>query len=199
MIEHIKNTLLDAQSALNRFLQDDRGIQSVADAADLLVSAFRSSGKAFSCGNGGSMCDAMHFAEEFTGRFRNNRPGVAAIAISDPTHITCVANDYGYDQVFARYIQAHGHPGDVLLAISTSGKSQSILVAAQVARQMGIRVIGLTGTPGSTLDSLCDVCICSPGGAYADRVQEMHIKIIHILLELVERELFPENYGAENC
>jgi D-sedoheptulose 7-phosphate isomerase len=194
MIEHIKNTLVDAQSALNRFLQDDRGIQSVADAADLLVSAFRSSGKAFSCGNGGSMCDAMHFAEEFTGRFRNNRPGVAAIAISDPTHITCVANDYGYDQVFARYIQAHGHPGDVLLAISTSGKSQSILVAAQVAHEMGIRVIGLTGTPGSAL-----VCICSPGGTYADRVQEMHIKIIHILLELVERELFPENYIAANC
>jgi len=194
MIEHIKSTLVDAQSALSRFLQDDRGIQSVADAASLLVSGFRGSGKAFSCGNGGSMCDAMHFAEEFTGRFRNNRPGVAAIAISDPTHITCVANDYGYDQVFARYIQAHGRPGDVLLAISTSGKSQSILVAAQVARPMGIRVIGLTGTPGSALEALCDVCICSPGGAYADRVQEMHIKIIHILLELVERELFPENY-----
>jgi len=199
MIEHIKNNLVDAQSALNRFLQDDRSIQSVADAAGLLVSAFRSSGKAFSCGNGGSMCDAMHFAEEFTGRFRNNRPGVAAIAISDPTHITCVANDYGYDQVFARYIQAHGHPGDVLLAISTSGKSQSILVAAKAAREMGIRVIGLTGTPGSALEGLCDVCICSPGGAYADRVQEMHIKIIHILLELVERELFSENYVAGNC
>jgi D-sedoheptulose 7-phosphate isomerase len=199
MIEHIKHALVDAQSALNRFLQDDRSVQNVADAASLLVSAFRGSGRAFSCGNGGSMCDAMHFAEEFTGRFRNNRPGVAAIAISDPTHITCVANDYGYDQVFARYIQAHGRPGDVLLAISTSGKSQSILVAAEVAREMGIRVIGLTGTPGAALEALCDVCICSPGAAYADRVQEMHIKIIHILLELVERALFPENYIAANC
>jgi D-sedoheptulose 7-phosphate isomerase len=199
MIEHIKHSLIDAQSALNRFLQDDSSLRSIADAASLLVSAFRNSGKAFSCGNGGSMCDAMHFAEEFTGRFRHNRPGVAAIAISDPTHITCVANDFGYDQVFARYIQSHGHRGDVLLAISTSGKSQSILIAAQVARQMGIRVIGLTGTPGSPLQDFCDVCICSPGGAYADRVQEMHIKIIHILLELVERELFPENYTTSNC
>jgi D-sedoheptulose 7-phosphate isomerase len=199
MIEHIKNSLVDAQSALSRFLQDDGNLQSIADAAALLVSSFRSSGRAFSCGNGGSMCDAMHFAEEFTGRFRNNRPGIAAIAISDPTHITCVANDFGYDQVFARYIQAHGQRGDVLLAISTSGKSQSILVAAQVARQMGIHVIGLTGTPESPLQGLCDVCICSPGGSYADRVQEMHIKIIHILLELVEREMFPENYAAANC
>ena len=194
MIEHVKNSLADAQSALNRFLHDERSLQSIVDAADLLTSAFRSSGKAFSCGNGGSMCDAMHFAEEFTGRFRNNRPGLAAIAISDPTHITCVANDYGYDQVFSRYIQAHGRRGDVLLAISTSGKCPSILVAAEAARQLDMRVIGLTGTPGAPLQALCDVCICSPGGAYADRVQEMHIKIIHILLELVERDLFPENY-----
>ncbi|MDN4053148.1 SIS domain-containing protein [Massilia sp. YIM B02763] len=197
MIEHVKNSLADAQSALNRFLQDERSLQDIVAAADLLTYAFRTSGKAFSCGNGGSMCDAMHFAEEFTGRFRNNRQGVAAIAISDPTHITCVANDYGYDQVFSRYIQAHGRPGDVLLAISTSGKSRSILVAAEAARELGLRVIGLTGSPESPLQALCDVCICSPGGAYADRVQEMHIKIIHILLELVERDLFPENYMSE--
>lgn len=198
MIEYVKNSLADAQSALNRFVNDERNLQSIVDAADLLISSFRSAGKAFSCGNGGSMCDAMHFAEEFTGRFRNNRPGVAAIAISDPTHITCVANDYGYDQVFSRYIQAHGRPGDVLLAISTSGKSQSILVAAEAARQLDMRVIGLTGTPGSPLQAMCDVCICSPGGSYADRVQEMHIKIIHILLELVERNLFLENYTSRD-
>jgi D-sedoheptulose 7-phosphate isomerase len=196
MLEHIKNNLAEAQVALDRFLQDNDKLQSVADAARLLVAAFRSSGKAFSCGNGGSMCDAMHFAEELTGRFRNNRPGIAAIAISDPTHITCVANDFGYDQVFARYIESHGRPGDVLLAISTSGKSPSILAAAETARQLGMQVIGLTGGPGSALQSLCDVCICCPGGAYADRTQELHIKIIHILLELVERELYPENYAA---
>lgn len=140
------------------------------------------------------MCDAMHFAEEFTGRFRGDRPGLPAIAISDPTHITCVANDYGYDQVFARYIQSHGRGADVLLAISTSGKSASILVAAQAARELGMRVIGLTGRPGTPLEPLCDVCISCAGGDYADRTQELHIKIIHILLELVERELFPGNY-----
>ncbi len=196
MIEHIKTSLVEAQLTLNRFLQDDQNLHNVTAAARILVSAFGDSGRAFSCGNGGSMCDAMHFAEEFTGRFRRNRPGIAAIAISDPTHLTCVANDFGYDQVFARYIQSHGRRGDVLLAISTSGKSQSILVAAEAARQLGMRVIGLTGSAGSPLESLCDICICSPGGAYADRVQEMHIKIIHILIELVERELYPENYAA---
>jgi D-sedoheptulose 7-phosphate isomerase len=194
MIEQIRSSLVEAQMALNRFLGDERNVECVADAARILVATFRNSGKAFSCGNGGSMCDAMHFAEEFTGRFRDNRPGVAAIAISDPTHITCVANDYGYDQVFARYIQSHGRSGDVLLAISTSGKSKSMLVAAEAARELGMRVIGLTGAAGSPLQQLCDVCICSPGGAYADRTQEMHIKIIHILIELVERELFPKNY-----
>lgn len=140
------------------------------------------------------MCDAMHFAEELTGRFRRDRPGIAATAISDPTHITCVANDYGYDQVFARYIESHGRAGDVLLAISTSGKSPSILVAAQMARKLGMLVIALTGTAGSPLEDLSDVCISCPGGNFADRTQELHIKIIHIMIELVERELYPANY-----
>lgn len=197
MIEQIRNNLIEARSALDSFVQDERNLDNVADAAKLLVATFRQSGKAFSCGNGGSMCDAMHFAEEFTGRFRRNRPAVAAIAISDPTHMSCVANDFGYDQVFARYIEAHGRRDDVLLAISTSGKSPSILLAAQAARERGIRVIGLAGKPGSPLQDLCDVCICCPGGAYADRTQELHIKVIHILIELVERELFPENYASQ--
>jgi D-sedoheptulose 7-phosphate isomerase len=196
MIEHIRSNLLEARSALDAFLQDQRNLENVAAAAGLLVAAFRQSGKAFSCGNGGSMCDAMHFAEELTGRFRKNRPGIAAIAISDSTHITCVANDFGYDQVFSRYIEAHGRRDDVLLAISTSGKSPSILLAAQAARERGMRVIGLTGKAGSPLEDLCDVCVACPGGAYADRTQELHIKVIHILMELVERELFPEIYAA---
>lgn len=196
MIEHIRNNLAEARSALDRFMQNDSNLESVAAAARLLVASFNASGKAFSCGNGGSMCDAMHFAEELTGRFRSNRPGIAAIAISDPTHMSCVANDFGYDQVFARFIEALGRNGDVLLAISTSGKSPSILLAAQAARTRGMRVIGLTGKPGSPLQNLCDVCICCPGGPYADRTQELHIKVIHILMELVERELFRENYAA---
>ena len=194
MIEHIKNGLTEARLALDLFVNDATKLQTVADAAQVLVTSFGEGGRAFSCGNGGSMCDAMHFAEELTGRFRRDRPGIAATAISDPTHITCVANDYGYDQVFARYIESHGRPGDVLLAISTSGKSPSILVAAQMARKLGMQVIALTGAAGSPLEDLCDVCINCPGGAYADRTQELHIKIIHIMIELVERELYPRNY-----
>jgi D-sedoheptulose 7-phosphate isomerase len=194
MIEHIKASLTEAQSTLDAFLNDPRALQSVAQAAQLLVNTFENSGRAYSCGNGGSMCDAMHFAEELTGRFRLDRPALAAVAISDPSYISCVANDYGYDQVFSRFIQAHGRAGDVLLAISTSGKSPSILNAARIAQEIGMHVIGLTGGPGSALASLCEVCIEAPAGRFADRVQEMHIKIIHILLELIERTLCPQNY-----
>lgn len=194
MIEHIKASLAQAHSTLEVFAGDPRSLQAVAQAARLLITSFENSGRAYSCGNGGSMCDAMHFAEEFTGRFRLDRPGMAAVAISDPSYMSCVANDYGYDQVFSRFIQAHGRPGDVLLAISTSGRSASIVNAARVARQFGMHVIGLTGQPGSELAALCEVCIEAPGGRFADRVQEMHIKIIHILIELVERHIYPQNY-----
>jgi D-sedoheptulose 7-phosphate isomerase len=194
MIEHIKASLAEAQTTLNAFLTDPEALQSVAQAAQLLIRAFENSGRAYSCGNGGSMCDAMHFAEELTGRFRLDRPGLAAVAISDPSYMSCVANDYGYDQVFSRFIQAHGCKGDVLLAISTSGKSPSILNAARVAGEIGMHVIGLTGRRSTELASLCEVCIEAPAGQFADRVQEMHIKIIHILLELVERALSPQNY-----
>lgn len=195
MIEHIQASLAEAHAALTAFRANRQALASVEQAATLLIDTFDRGGQAFSCGNGGSMCDAMHFAEEFTGRFRKNRPGVRAVAISDPSFISCVANDFGYDQVFARFIEANGKAGDALLAISTSGKSSSVLNAAHAARALGIRVIGLTGATGSPLESLCDVCICAPAGQYADRVQEMHIKIIHILIELVERQRFPLNYS----
>jgi D-sedoheptulose 7-phosphate isomerase len=194
MIEHIKASLTEAQTTLETFSNSAHSLETVAQAAQLLINAFENSGRAFSCGNGGSMCDAMHFAEEFTGRFRLDRPGIAALAISDPSYMSCVANDYGYDQVFSRFLESHGRTGDVLLAISTSGKSLSVLNAARVASKIGMRVIGLTGQPGSDLASLCDVCIEAPAGRFADRVQEMHIKIIHILIELVERALCPQNY-----
>src|SRR5579875_2325737 len=108
MIEHIKTSLAEARATLEAFSNDSHSLQSVAEAAQLLISAFESSGRAFSCGNGGSMCDAMHFAEEFTGRFRLDRPGIAAVAISDPSYISCVANDYGYDQIFSRFLESHG-------------------------------------------------------------------------------------------
>ena len=143
------------------------------------------------------MCDAMHFAEELTGRFRNNRRGFAAMAISDPGHLSCVGNDYGYDQVFARFVQAHGRAGDVLLGITTSGSSRNIIEAAKAARALGVKVIVLTGKRDAAIREWADILIATPGGRYADRVQELHIKVIHILIELVERRLAPDNYTNE--
>ena len=195
MLDHIKASLQQAHLVLEMLIENEKALKSIEAAAQLLLDAFARSGRAFSCGNGGSMCDAMHFAEELTGRFRKDRPGIAAMAISDPSHLTCVANDFGYDQVFARFVEAHGRAGDVLLAISTSGRSASILNAAKAATARGIRVIGLVGREGSELGALSDVCICTPGVEFADRVQELHIKVIHILIELIERQLHPQNYG----
>ncbi|MDQ7984523.1 MULTISPECIES: D-sedoheptulose 7-phosphate isomerase [unclassified Pseudomonas] len=195
MIEHIRNSLIEAQRALDAFIGSEQTLANIERAGDLLVNSFEAKGKAFSCGNGGSMCDAMHFAEELTGRYRKNRPGIAAVSISDASHISCVANDFGYDHIFSRYVESHGREGDVLLAISTSGKSPNVVKAAEAAKALGIKVIALTGKPGSLLESLADVCICAPGGDFADRTQELHIKVIHILIELVERRLSPENYA----
>lgn len=195
MIEHIRNSLIEAQRALDAFIGSEQTLANIERAGSLLVSSFEAKGKVFSCGNGGSMCDAMHFAEELTGRYRKNRPGIAAVSISDASHISCVANDFGYDHIFSRYVESHGRAGDVLLAISTSGKSPNVVKAAEAAKALGIKVIALTGKPGSLLESLADVCICAPGGDFADRTQELHIKVIHILIELVERRLSPENYA----
>jgi D-sedoheptulose 7-phosphate isomerase len=194
MLEHIRASLLEAQTALSRFLANDEALRCIEGAADLLIKTLEQKGRIYSCGNGGSMCDAMHFAEELTGRFRKNRAGIAATAISDPSHISCVANDFGYEHVFARYVESHARAGDALLAISTSGSSATVLNAAKAARFLGTKVIGLTGKPNSKLEALCDVCVCAPGGEYADRTQELHIKIIHILIELIERRFHPENY-----
>jgi D-sedoheptulose 7-phosphate isomerase len=141
------------------------------------------------------MCDAMHFAEELSGRYRKNRRPLAASAISDPGYLTCTANDFGYEEVFARYLLAHGRAGDCLLAISTSGASPNVIAAAKAARDLGITCIGLTGRRESALGREVDLEICTPAGQFADRVQELHIKVIHILIELVERRLFPENYA----
>ena len=141
------------------------------------------------------MCDAMHFAEELSGRYRLNRKALAAVAISDASHLSCVANDYGYEQVFSRYVEAHGRAGDCLVGISTSGTSRNVLAAAEAAKAAGVKVIALTGRPGSPLGALADIEICTPAGKFADRVQELHIKVVHILIELIERELFPENYA----
>ena len=192
----VRATLQQSQHALAALLADDDMLAEVARAGALLAHTFAAGGKVYSCGNGGSMCDAMHFAEELTGRYRDDRPGYAATAIADPSHLSCVGNDYGYDQVFARYVQAHGRAGDVLLAITTSGTSKNVVAAAKKARELGVKVIALTGRPDTPITALADISIVTPGGKYADRVQELHIKVIHILIELVERELAPQNYTA---
>ncbi len=195
MRSHIQSALEEAASSLTALLANEQALAGIESAAEMLVEAFSAKRRVFSCGNGGSMCDAMHFAEELSGRFRMNRPGLPATAISDPSHITCVGNDYGYEQIFARYLEAHGGPGDILLGISTSGTSGNVVAAARAARELGMKVIVLTGRPGATLGTLADIEICTPAGRFADRVQELHIKIIHILIEMIERKLFPEIYA----
>jgi D-sedoheptulose 7-phosphate isomerase len=197
LIEHIETSLAEAQFALASLLANQEALASIEQAAALLIAVFEKKGHVYSCGNGGSMCDAMHFAEELTGRYRLDRPALAAAAISDAGHLTCVSNDMGYEQVFSRYIEAHGRVGDCLLALSTSGTSKNIIAAARAAKAQGLGVIILSGRRSPALEGLSDVYICTPGGKFADRVQELHIKVLHILIELVERHFFPGNYAAD--
>ena len=190
----VLDTLREARSALDALIANPTTIAAIGEAGKLLGRVFSSGGRVFSCGNGGSMCDAMHFAEELSGRFRGDRKALPATAISDPGHLTCTANDYGYEQVFSRYVEAHARAGDCLVAISTSGTSRNVVMAAERAKAQGVKVIALTGHPEMPLGALADIEICTPAGRFADRVQELHIKVVHILIELIERELFPENY-----
>lgn len=191
----VQASLAQAAAALDRLRQDTMTLAAIEQAGELLVECFRRGGRVYSCGNGGSMCDAMHFAEELSGKFRRERAALAAMAISDAAHLTCAGNDFGFDSVFARFVEAHAKSGDVLVAISTSGTSKNILAAAEAARQRGVKIIALTGRPGTPLASVADLTICTPGGTpYSDRIQELHIKVIHTLIELCERQLFPKNY-----
>jgi D-sedoheptulose 7-phosphate isomerase len=192
MIDTIKNHFLEAQEVLKNFNDNPKNFEHILEAGDLLVDAIKNGGKIISCGNGGSMCDAMHFAEELSGRYREDRKALPAIAISDASHITCTGNDYGFDYIFSRYIEAIGNKNDVLFAISTSGNSKNILNAISAAKENGMRVIGLTGKDGGKMAELCDVEIRAPFSTYSDRVQEIHIKIIHSLIDIVEKSLISE-------
>ncbi|MGW8121594.1 D-sedoheptulose 7-phosphate isomerase [Roseivirga echinicomitans] len=183
----IKQELQEAAKVLENFLSNDKNIEAIEKAAQVFVDTINNDGKIFSCGNGGSHCDAMHFAEELTGRYRENRRALPAIAISDPSHISCVSNDFGYESIFSRYIEGLGREGDAVLAISTSGNSKNILRAATVAKQRKMKVIALTGKNGGELAELADVEIRVPHMGYADRVQEIHIKVIHIIIQLIEK------------
>lgn len=188
-MEQIADQFKEALEILEKF-NNPENFKKIEKAGKILVSSFKAEGKVISCGNGGSMCDAMHFAEELTGRYREDRPAIGAISISDPSHISCVGNDYGYDSIFSRYIEGMGRKGDVLLAISTSGNSSNVIKAIEAAKEKGMKVIGLTGKDGGKMAGLCDVEIRAPHSNYADRAQEIHIKVIHCLIDYVERNLF---------
>lgn len=189
----IENSLNQSLSTLNHFIEDKKNTELIATAIKIFTSSLKKEGKILACGNGGSMCDSIHFVEELTGRYRKDRPAIGAISMCDPGHLTCVSNDYGYDYVFSRIVQGVGRKGDCLLAISTSGNSKNIIEAVTEAKKKGIKTVGLLGKTGGVLKDIVDVPIIvdSP---ITDRIQEVHIKIIHILIEGIERELYPEHY-----
>lgn len=189
MKELIRTSLIEAEQTLASFLADEKTIESIAQAADSCSTSLRNGHKIISCGNGGSLCDATHFAEELTGRYRNNRRPLPAIAINDPAYMTCTGNDFSFNDVFSRYIEGVGCDGDVLLAISTSGNSANIVRAAQQAKVQGMKVIALTSKGLNKLAEVTDIAICAPKAAHSDRIQEIHIKVIHILIQAIESEL----------
>ncbi|MFM7007170.1 MAG: D-sedoheptulose 7-phosphate isomerase [Flavobacteriales bacterium] len=183
---HLLQEFQEAQTVLSAFSTPEN-MHKIAKGIELMHQALANGKKIMSCGNGGSMCDAMHFAEELSGRYRNNRPALAAVSISDPSHLSCVANDYGYEHVFSRYVEGLGQAGDILLGISTSGNSQNVIHAVEAAKAKGIQTIVLTGKDGGKLAELADLEIRAPQSAYADRAQEIHIKIIHAFILGIEQ------------
>jgi len=184
----IEKSLREADELLHAFRTNPNMVDAVERTADLVLATFKAEGKILACGNGGSMADAMHFCEEWSGRFREDRDPYPAIALSDPTHLTCVANDYGFEHVFSRQVRALGQPNDVLLVLTTSGNSPSILEAARSAKDRKMKVVGFLGKGGGEVLSLCDVSLVAPG-ATSDRIQELHMLCLHIIIEAVEREL----------
>lgn len=188
-----KNSLTEAAQCLNGFLSSPENLELCSRFSQVLVEIVGGGGNIFTCGNGGSHCDAMHFAEELTGRYRKNRRPLGALALGDPSHVTCTANDYGFEYIFVRQLEGLGRKGDLLIGLSTSGNSKNVILAFEAAKKMGIKTVALLGRDGGTLKNMADVAILVPGTT-ADRIQELHIKLVHIVIETLERELFPENY-----
>ena len=190
MKDIIQQSLRESQDVLAQFLSDPSKLDAIEKAADCLVDALQQGKKILSCGHGGSHCDAMHFAEELSGRYRENRPALAAMAISDPSHITCVSNDFGYNYIYSRFIEGLGNQGDVLVGISTSGQSANIIEAVKAAQEKGMKVVLLTGKDGGALAGMGAIEIRVDHFGFADRIQEIHIKVIHILIQLIEAKIF---------
>ncbi|MFL5783423.1 MAG: D-sedoheptulose 7-phosphate isomerase [Bacteriovoracaceae bacterium] len=193
MSSYILSSLQEAQKTLNTFVEDKKNVEKIEQAINTFVTSFKNGGAVFSCGNGGSMCDSLHFAEELTGRYRKDRAPLPATGISEAGHITCIANDFGFEHIFSRFVEAWGKKGDTLLAISTSGNSANVIKAVEVAKAKGMKVVGLLGKDGGKLKSMVDVALVIDC-PITDRIQEVHIKCIHIFIEGIERQLFPENY-----
>lgn len=191
--QYIKNSLTEAQNVLNKFVADDQNLNLIDKAVSTMVASIKGEGRILACGNGGSMCDSMHFVEELTGRYRKDRDPIAAMSMGDPSHITCVANDYGYEFIFSRHVQAWGRKGDTLLAISTSGNSQNVILAAEEAKKKDMKVVGLLGKTGGKLKDIVDVPLIVDCDI-TDRIQEIHIKLIHVFIEGIERNIVPEHY-----
>lgn len=193
-MNYISESLNLAQKTLNEFIENPNNISMIEKSVELFVDTIKNhDGRIMACGNGGSMCDSMHFVEELTGRYRKDRDPIAAINMGDPSHITCVANDYGYEYIFSRHVQAWGKKNDTLLAISTSGNSQNVILAVEKAKAQGMHVIGLLGKDGGKLKDMVDVPLIVDC-PITDRIQEIHIKLIHIFIEGIERQLYPEHY-----
>ena len=193
MLKYVKDSFNELESTLSLFLKDESNLQRVADLGEAMAEVYDKGNKVLIAGNGGSYCDALHFAEEFTGRFRKERRALPAIALGEGAHMTCTANDYGFDYIFSRMVEAYGKPGDMFIGISTSGNSANIIQAIEASEQGGITTIGLLGKDGGKLKGRCDYEWIVPGTT-SDRIQEVHMAILHIIIEVVERRLFPENY-----
>ena len=193
MNKNIEISLKESADNFVNFVSDKRNIKIIAQISKIIATTFENGNKVLICGNGGSSTDAMHFAEELTGKFRKERRALPAISLTDPSHITCVANDYGFEEIFARGVEAYGKEGDVLIAISTSGNSQNVINAIRIASNKKMIVFGLLGKNGGKLNNKCDLQLIAPGNT-TDRIQEIHIAVLHIIIETIERILFPENY-----
>ncbi len=193
----MKESIIKAFSTIfelvDKCLKEKKMIARIEQISGLIAETFKSGNKILICGNGGSSTDAMHFAEEFTGKFRKERKALPVIALTDPSHITCVANDYGFEEIFARGVEAYGKPGDILIGISTSGNSENVRKAFNKAKNIGLKTIALLGKEGGLLKNVCDIELIVPGET-TDRIQELHGIVLHIIIESVERILFPENY-----
>ena len=191
--EDIRNSYLTAFETVKAFVENEENIEKTEKISQELALAYKNGKKSLIAGNGGSNCDAMHFAEEFTGRFRKDRKALPSISISDSSHITCVGNDYGFDFVFAKGVEAFGQEGDFFFGISTSGNSKNIIEAVKMAKEKKLKTVALLGKDGGKLKGVCDYEFIIPGET-SDRIQEVHMMILHIIIEGVERTLFPENY-----